>query len=89
MLIASFVLLTLGGEKKQLEGAVKYVTLNFIASGLFLTAIGIMYGIAGSTNMADLSVKMHDGTVSPLAYLGLLFFVVSFGIKSALFPLFF
>jgi multicomponent Na+:H+ antiporter subunit D len=89
MLIASFVLLTLGGEKEQLEGAVKYVTLNFVASGLFLTAIGIMYGIAGSTNMADLSVKMHDGPVSPLAYLGLLFFVVSFGIKSALFPLFF
>jgi multicomponent Na+:H+ antiporter subunit D len=28
MLIASFVLLALGGERAQLEGAIKYVTLN-------------------------------------------------------------
>jgi multicomponent Na+:H+ antiporter subunit D len=89
MLIASFVLLTLGGEEEQLEGAVKYVTINFIASSLFLTAIGIMYGVAGSTNMADLSVKMHSEGTSAVAQIGLVFFVVSFGIKAALFPLFF
>jgi len=89
MVIGSFVLLTLGSEARQLEGAVKYVTINFIASSLFLTAIGIMYGVEGSTNMADLSVKLHDGEVNPLAYIGLLFFIISFGIKAALFPLYF
>ena len=89
MLMASFVLLALGGEKPQLEGAIKYVTLNLISSALFLTALGILYGMAGTLNMADLSRQlnneMHMGVVSTLAML----FLVAFGIKSALFPLFF
>jgi multicomponent Na+:H+ antiporter subunit D len=89
MLMASFVLMALGGEKPQLEGAIKYVTLNLISSALFLTALGILYGMAGTLNMADLSGQlnngMHMGVVSTLAML----FLVAFGIKSALFPLFF
>ena len=89
MLMASFVLLALGGEKPQLEGAIKYVTLNLISSALFLTALGILYGMAGTLNMADLSRQMsnemHTGVVSTLAML----FLVAFGIKSALFPFFF
>ncbi|WKN31748.1 proton-conducting transporter membrane subunit [Porifericola rhodea] len=89
MLISSFVLLTLGGEEGQLEGAVKYVTINFIASSLFLAGIGILYGISGSTNMAQLSVYLHAEDISPIVYVGFLFFLISFGIKAALFPLFF
>ncbi len=89
MLMASFVLLALGGEKPQLEGAIKYVTLNLISSALFLTALGILYGMFGTLNMADLSRQMsnamHMGVTSTLAML----FLVAFGIKSALFPLFF
>ena len=34
LLIASFVLLALGGKQKQMEGSVKYVTLNLISSAL-------------------------------------------------------
>ena len=89
MLMASFVLLALGGERAQLEGALKYVTLNLISSALFLSAVGILYGVLGTLNMADLSGKIHGhmspGLVTSLAML----FLVAFGIKSALFPLFF
>src|SRR5690554_3381480 len=45
MLVASFALLILGGEKAQMEGAVKYVTLNLLASVIFLIAIGLLYGM--------------------------------------------
>ncbi|HXG52924.1 MAG TPA: Na+/H+ antiporter subunit D [candidate division Zixibacteria bacterium] len=89
MLMASFVLLALGGEEAQLEGAIKYVTLNLISSALFLAAVGILYGIAGTLNMADLSVKLkepaHRGLITTVAML----FFVAFGIKAAAFPLFF
>jgi multicomponent Na+:H+ antiporter subunit D len=89
MLMSSFVLLALGGEKHQLEGAIKYVTLNLISSAFFLTALGILYGMLGTLNMADLSRQisdgMHAGVISTLSML----FLVAFGIKSALFPLFF
>jgi multicomponent Na+:H+ antiporter subunit D len=89
MLVASFVLLALGGERAQLEGAVKYVTLNLISSALFLAAVGILYGVAGTLNMADLARQLHQvqqpGLVTTLGML----FLVAFGIKAAIFPLFF
>ena len=89
LLISSFVLLALGGERAQLEGAIKYVTLNLVASAFFLAAVGILYAMAGSLNMADLSVRLRDvaqpGLVTTLAIL----FLVAFGIKGAIFPLFF
>ena len=47
LLSASFVLLALGGERRQMEGSVKYVTLNLISSALFLAGVGLLYGMAG------------------------------------------
>jgi multicomponent Na+:H+ antiporter subunit D len=91
MLIASFALLVLGGERAQLEGALKYVTLNLLSSTLFLSAVGILYGLTGMLNMADLAMQFQQsetippGLVTTLAML----FLISFGVKSALFPLFF
>lgn len=88
MLMSSFVLLALGGERPQIEGAVKYVTLNFIASGLFLTALGILYGQFGTLNMADLALKLADQPAGVALSSAMLLFV-AFGIKAGVFPLFF
>ena len=88
MLMASFVLLALGGERPQIEGAVKYLTLNFIASAVFLTALGVLYGKTGTLNMADLAVKL-SGQPSGVALSSALLLLVAFGIKAGLFPLFF
>ena len=92
MLVSSFVLMALGGERAQMEGALKYVTLNLISSTLFLIALGILYGLAGTLNMADLGGKFASiaatqpiGVVRTLATL----FLIAFGIKAAAFPLFF
>jgi multicomponent Na+:H+ antiporter subunit D len=75
-----------------MEGAIKYVTLNLSASALFLAAVGILYGLAGTLNMADLAVKFlyiegfrPTGILTAVAML----FLVAFGIKSAIFPLFY
>ena len=80
MLIASFVLLTLGGERSQLEGGLKYVTLNLISSAIFLAAVGLVYGLAGTLNMADLAVQFsrspYPGLVTTLAIL----FMIAFSI---------
>ena len=89
MLMSSFVLLALGGEKTQLEGAIKYVTLNLISSAFFLTALGILYGMAGTLNMADLAQLAKDTKYPGVATTLSMLFLVAFGIKSAIFPLFF
>lgn len=89
MLIASFVLLALGGKREQMEGAIKYVALNLIASAFFLAGIGLLYGVAGTLNLADLALRLrsvpHVGTVPVIA--ALLF--CAFSIKAAVFPFFF
>lgn len=89
MLISSFVLLALGNKKTQMEGAIKYVIINIISSAFLLAGIGLMYGMFGTLNMADLANRVPDfespGMVTAVSML----FMVSFSIKAAMFPLFF
>ena len=89
MIISSFVLLTLGGERAQIEGAVKYFTLNFLASVVFLTGLAVLYGLTGSLNMADLSLKLPLVAQRSLVDVCAFIFFIAFGIKAAVFPLYF
>ncbi|QSS98043.1 proton-conducting transporter membrane subunit [Psychroflexus sp. ALD_RP9] len=89
IIISSFVLISIGGEKNQLEGAVKYFALNFFASMIFLTALGVLYGLAGTLNMADLAGKVQSIENRTLVDVCAVLFLVGFGIKSAIFPLYF
>ncbi|HIY75348.1 MAG TPA: Na+/H+ antiporter subunit D [Candidatus Sphingobacterium stercorigallinarum] len=89
VIISSFVLMTLGGRKTQLEGAVKYMAMNILASTFFLTGIGILYGITGSLNMADLALKIKLIENQSLVGITSIFFLIGFGIKSAVFPLYY
>ncbi len=89
MLIASFALLVLGGKRAQLDGAVKYVALNLIATILFLGGIGLLYGLTGTLNMADLHLRVREVENQGLLTVVAVMFIVAFGIKSAIFPLFF
>ena len=89
MLMASFVLLALGGERAQLEGAVKYVTLNLLSSAIFLAAVGTLYGVTGTLNLADLAVAVRRGADGGLLAALAALLLAAFGIKAALFPFFF
>lgn len=90
MLIASFVLLALGGGSVQIQGALKYVTLNLMASALFLAAVGLLYSIAGTLNMAALAKVLRSPGISPaLVTVVSMMLLVAFGTKAAIFPLFF
>ncbi|MGJ1324266.1 proton-conducting transporter transmembrane domain-containing protein [Sphingobacterium faecium] len=89
IIISSFVLMTLGGRKAQLEGAVKYMAMNILASTFFLTGIGLLYGISGSLNMADLALIVPKIENRAIVDITATFFLIGFGIKSAIFPLYF
>jgi multicomponent Na+:H+ antiporter subunit D len=89
MLMASFVMLALGGERSQIRGATAYVTLNLISSALFLAGVGVLYGVGGTLNMADLARKLDAVQSTPAVTATAMLFLVAFGIKAALFPLFF
>ncbi|OGT50076.1 MAG: NADH/ubiquinone/plastoquinone [Gammaproteobacteria bacterium RIFCSPHIGHO2_12_FULL_41_15] len=88
MLIASFVLMVLGYHKIQLDGAVKYVGMNLVATIFMLTGIALLYGMTGTLNMADLSWRLSQQTALSVSIVALLL-TMAFAIKAALFPLFF
>ncbi|MDE0611062.1 MAG: proton-conducting transporter membrane subunit [Anaerolineaceae bacterium] len=89
MLIASFALLALGGSRAQLEGSVKYFALNLLVSAFMLTGIGLLYGMTGSLNLAALAQTLRAaGPEQPVTTVAI-FFMIAFGIKAAMFPLYF
>lgn len=89
MLVASFSMLILGGERAQMEGAIKYVTLNLVSSAIFLAGIGLLYGLVGTLNMADIAVRVQNLEDTSLVTVVSMLFLVAFGIKAAAFPFFF
>ncbi len=88
MLVASYVLLTLGGRLAQIRAGTTYVVINLLASVLFLTVVALIYRATGTVDMASLPAAMaelDDGLRRVL----LLLLLGVFGIKAAVFPLFF
>ena len=88
MLTASYVLITLGGRADQVRTGMTYVVISLLASMLFLISLAFVYAATGTVNMAHLSVRLTDvpsGVRSALAVL----LIVVFGVKAAVFPLYF
>jgi multicomponent Na+:H+ antiporter subunit D len=88
MLTASYVLLTMGASRDRVRSGMTYIVISVVASTLFVTAVGLVYAATGTVNLAELSVRLAELPSGVRASLGLLLLVV-FGIKAAIFPLFF
>lgn len=88
MLTASYVLMTVGGRADQVRTGMTYVVISLIASTLLVSTIGLLYAATGTVNMADLAGRMGHLPGGVRVAFSLLLFVV-FGIKAAVFPLFF
>ena len=89
MLISSFGLLVLGGRREQVDGGVKYVTLNLVSTILFLSGIGLIYGMTGTLNLADLATVVPQLENQGLVTVVAMIFMIAFGMKAAVFPLFY
>ncbi|MBN8193545.1 Na+/H+ antiporter subunit D [Bacillus sp. NTK074B] len=89
MLMSSYVLLVLGGTKAQLREGIKYILVNVISSALFVITVAYLYSVVGTLNMADISRKIaqvdQPGILTAIAIL----FLLVFGLKGAIFPLYF
>ncbi len=90
LLIASYCLAMHGQGPERTRNALRYVVLNLVGSSLFLIALGTLYGVCGTLNMADLAVKVAGSTPdqAPLLRASALLLVTVFGLKAAILPLF-
>lgn len=88
LLMASYVLLTLEGTNAQVRSGTTYVVLNVVESMVLLMAIGLVFAATGTVSMAELPERLAALPEGVAVGLNLLL-LVAFGIKAAVFPLFF
>lgn len=84
MLLASYALITLGGEKVQLRESIKYVVINVVASWFFLVALAFLYGTTGTLNMAHLAERVAEAGQDPLLTTIAIVFLLVFSLKAGL-----
>jgi multicomponent Na+:H+ antiporter subunit D len=87
LLIASFGLLIVEGGRRRLDGGMRYVAVNLVATAAFLTGVGLLYGAAGTLNMVDLRGAVAAMPAPQLMVTGALL-LFGFAAKAALFPVF-
>ena len=89
LLIASFCLMSLGNLREQLTANIKYVAINIVSSLFFLAGVGLLYGVTGSLNMAEIASVLAETDRPGLLTTISMLFMVAFGIKAAIFPLYY
>lgn len=87
ILVSSYVLLTHQGKSDQVRSGMTYVSMNLLASTLFLFGLAFVYAATGTVNMALLAERIPELSDNARLGIGAWFFVV-FGTKAAVFPLF-
>jgi multicomponent K+:H+ antiporter subunit D len=89
LLIASYGLLLHGQGPARLKAGVQYVVVNLVGSSLFLIALGLLYALTGTLNMADMGLRVAE--VAPadqgLLRIAALLLAAVFAIKAAIVPL--
>ena len=86
LLVASYVLITLGGTESRIRAGVVYIVVSLVSSILFLAAIAMIYGALGTVNMIQISERMTQLPQQTQTVLHVLL-LLAFSIKAAVFPL--
>ncbi|MBN9223635.1 MAG: Na+/H+ antiporter subunit D [Microbacterium sp. SCN 70-27] len=86
LLVASYVLITLGSTESRIRTGVVYIVVSLVSSVLFLSAIAAIYGALGTVNIAQLADRMSELPDSTQLVLHLML-LLAFSIKAAVFPL--
>ncbi|HEX6829513.1 MAG TPA: proton-conducting transporter membrane subunit, partial [Burkholderiales bacterium] len=91
LLAASYGLLLHAPAPQRTAAGLHYVILNLAGSAVFLVAIGLLYAVAGSLNLADLAraVRLLPQADAALARAAGLLLLTVFGLKAAALPLHF
>jgi multicomponent K+:H+ antiporter subunit D len=89
VLAASYGLLLHGGGVFRVRSGMHYIAINLAASLLFLVGVSLIYGVAGTLNMADLALRLPS--VAPedrtLLQAGAAILGVAFLVKAGMWPL--
>jgi multicomponent Na+:H+ antiporter subunit D len=87
--LSSYVLISLGNDKRALTGAFNYLIMGTIGATFYVIGVGALYMMTGTLNMADLATRLPDLLHLRVIEAALAFLLVGISLKLALFPLHF
>ncbi len=85
--ITSYALIAIGGSRKAIKAAFKYLLMGAPSSIMVFLAISFLYSVTGTLNMADLTAKIASSGYTQVIIAAYVIFIVGFAVKAALFPL--
>jgi len=84
--ISSYALVAYLRDKAGIESAVKYLIQGAVGSSLLLIGIGLLYGLFGTLNMADIAQNIKS--ISPISvFVPMVLIITGLGVEAAIFPL--
>jgi proton-translocating NADH-quinone oxidoreductase chain N len=81
--ISSYILVSFPLKKETAEASVKFLIMGALSTSFILLGVAMLYGLAGTVNIADLALKFRQENVFYIA-LGIL--MSGFFLKAAIFP---
>ncbi|MCV3769457.1 MAG: proton-conducting transporter membrane subunit [Wolbachia pipientis] len=85
--LSSYVLVSVGRDKKALIAALEYLISGTIGATFYLFGIGLLYSITATLNMSDMAERIVPLYDNNIVRLGTLFIFIGLSTKMALFPL--
>lgn len=85
--LSSYVLISLGEDRRALTAAFQYLVLGTIGATFILIGVGLLYMITGTLNMADLATRLADHESERTMLVAFALITVGASLKLALFPL--
>ena len=84
--ISSYALVAYIGDKAGIESAVKYLIQGTVGSSFLLIGIGLLYGLFGTLNMADIARNIDSVSSLPV-FVSMALIITGLGVEAAIFPL--
>lgn len=87
--LASVALVAMGAQKDKqaLVAAYNYLILGAVGATFYVIGVGLLYGITGTLNLADLSSRINEINDNRALVAGFGFMIVGIMVKAAVFPL--
>jgi NADH-quinone oxidoreductase subunit N len=74
------------GVRTQMEAAAKYIIFGVMATGIMLFGMSYLFGLTGTTYLAELLPRLHGVGAQPAAVVGIIMVLAGFFFKLGLFP---
>ena len=87
--LASVALVAMGAQKDKqaLVAAYNYLIIGAVGATLYVIGVGLLYGISGTLNLADLTSRISDLSNNKALIAGFVFMIIGIMVKAAVFPL--